>query len=143
MEAIGFVVALAILGLLAARFGRDSRQGLRSKEHELAAYGVTWADLGHGPAGTEAYPTLAFIEGALGQGTRVLTTAPDAPALEVRARALAAEYWSEAVWTTGVVPAAAFRRVLAELAPQVLAAGSEAGSRPERAAGTPEPRAAA
>ncbi len=47
MEAIAFLAALAILATLASRFGVDSRDGYRGKEQELAAYGVTWADLAH------------------------------------------------------------------------------------------------
>lgn len=43
-------VALAVLILLAlwalaARYGYDSRDGLRSKEQELASYGVTWPEV--------------------------------------------------------------------------------------------------
>ena len=148
MEAIGFVVAIVALGALAMRFGRDSREGFRSKEHELAAYGVTWCDLTHEPSspsavpvvgdeptgerrdGKEPYPTLAFIERALGDAGPVLTTAPNASALESRARALVSELWSDSVWTTGIVPEAAFRRVLAELAPDVLLAWVDAGPLP-------------
>ena len=44
MEAIVFVIVLAALGLLAARFGADSRDGLVSEEHHLAAHGVTWPE---------------------------------------------------------------------------------------------------
>jgi hypothetical protein len=148
MEAIGFVVAIVVLGALAMRFGQDSREGFRSREHELAACGVTWRDLTHEPAlpsavpavgdeppgecraGQEPYPTLAFIERALGHAGRVLTTAPNAAALELRARALVADHWSDSVWTTGVVPEAAFRRVLAELAPDALLARVDAGLLP-------------
>jgi hypothetical protein len=143
MDAIGFFVALAALGLLAVHFWQDSRAGSRSKEHESAADGMTWDDLRHVPAeaairdvpteerraDTELYPTLAFIERALGQGARILTASHGAAALEDRARALAATYWSDAVWTTGVVPAAAFRRILAELAPEVLVTGPDASIR--------------
>ena len=149
MEAIGFVVALAILGLLAVRFGPDRREGFRSKGHALAARGVTRRDLAcepsapssvpaagdeplrDSPVGTEPYPTLAFIERALGHAARVLTAATDAAALERRARALVADHWSDAVWTTGVVPEAAFRRVLADLAPDVLRAWGDPGPTPD------------
>ncbi len=43
-----FLVAIGVLGLLAvlaARFGHDSRELPRSKEHEQAALGMTWAEL--------------------------------------------------------------------------------------------------
>ena len=37
--------ALIALGMLSIRFGYDSRSGPRSKEEELAAYGMSWEDL--------------------------------------------------------------------------------------------------
>ena len=125
MEAVAFVLGVVVLGVLALRFGQDSREGLRSKEHELASHGVSWADLA---ADREApvcprptpYPTLAFIERGLGVADGALTLAPDPERMEVQARSLTREYWSDAVWTTGVVPEAAFRRVLAVLAPALL-----------------------
>lgn len=124
MEAIVFVLALVALGALALRFGQDSREGARCKEREFAAYGVTWTEVkpnGSAPAAEPArsYPTLAFIERALG-AAGVLTADPSAALLETRARRLTTEYWSDRVWTTGVVPEASFRRVLAELAPALL-----------------------
>jgi hypothetical protein len=42
MELLVIVLALCVLGLLAARYGCDSRAGLRSHEEEYAATGVTW-----------------------------------------------------------------------------------------------------
>lgn len=45
MEAIGVIGALVLLGILAVRFGADSRYGIRSKEEQLAARGLTWEDL--------------------------------------------------------------------------------------------------
>jgi hypothetical protein len=42
MELLVIVVALCVLGLLAAHFGYDSRDGLRSREEEAAAAGMTW-----------------------------------------------------------------------------------------------------
>ncbi len=40
----------AIFFWLAVRHGTDSRDALRSKEQDLASYGVTWADLDPRPA---------------------------------------------------------------------------------------------
>lgn len=43
-----FIVAIGVLGLLAilaVRFGHDSRELPRSKEHEQASLGMTWAEL--------------------------------------------------------------------------------------------------
>ena len=36
---------LLVLWVLAIRYGYDSRDGICSKEQELAAYGVSWRDL--------------------------------------------------------------------------------------------------
>ena len=45
MEALGVIAAFLLLGVLAVRFGADSRYGLRSKEEQYAARGLTWQDL--------------------------------------------------------------------------------------------------
>jgi hypothetical protein len=125
MEALAVVFGFAVLGLLALRFGADSREGLRSHEQELAARGMTWSDLAadrQAPAHqTESLPTLAFIERALA-APRTLTTRPDAALLEARARDLTAAYWSDLVWITGVVPEPALRCVLAALDPALAGA---------------------
>jgi hypothetical protein len=42
MEIMIAVALLVGLGLLAARFGADSRDGPRADEERLAASGVTW-----------------------------------------------------------------------------------------------------
>ena len=39
------ILGLIVLGFLAIRYGYDSRDGIRSKEEQLAASGVTWDDL--------------------------------------------------------------------------------------------------
>ena len=44
MEAIVSVIVVASLGLLAVRFGADSRDGLASTGRQLAAQRVTWAE---------------------------------------------------------------------------------------------------
>jgi len=116
------VAALAVFAVLALRFGRDSRERYSSPEHALAGYGVTWDDResDRGDRGSVAghpYPTLALIEQALGGNPGALTSDPNAAALEVRARELLAEYWSDSAWTTGIVPQQAFDRVISELAP--------------------------
>lgn len=38
------VVAILVVAILAVRFGHDSRESVRSKEHELARHGVSWVD---------------------------------------------------------------------------------------------------
>jgi len=131
MDIVVSLAALLTIGVLALRFGRDGR--VRSQEHERAALGVTGTDLepgrgapatGHANSSVRAdYPTLAFLESALGQPHGALTGAADADRLEAQVRALTAEYWGDAVWTTGAVSVAAFDRVLAELAPCLLAGG--------------------
>lgn len=134
MDAIVLLAALVIpiLGALAVRVGRESREGFRSDEHALAALDVSRIDPERGRGVSApgratatatvrpAYPTLAVIERGLGVAPGSLTAAPDAERLEDLARVLTAEAWSDAVWTTGVVPAAAFRRVVATLAPGLL-----------------------
>lgn len=47
MELLIAVFAIAALGPLAIRFGHDSRDGYRSREHQLASYGVTWDERAH------------------------------------------------------------------------------------------------
>jgi hypothetical protein len=42
MELLGICIALAVLALLALRYGYDSRPGIQSKEEELAWFGMTW-----------------------------------------------------------------------------------------------------
>jgi hypothetical protein len=43
MELVLALGALCALGLLAARWGVDSRETLHSKEQELAALGLSWS----------------------------------------------------------------------------------------------------
>jgi len=124
MEAIAFVLGFVVVGALALRFGPNRRAGAWCQDQAVAAHGLTWAGSKpdrDAPAPTpplgQPYPTLTFIERTLGTAAGTLTTAADAGRLEARARELTTEYWSDAVWTTGMVPDAAFRRVLTELAP--------------------------
>lgn len=42
MELAAFIVGLCLIGILAMRFGYDSRSAPYSKEHEMAGYGVRW-----------------------------------------------------------------------------------------------------
>jgi hypothetical protein len=42
MELLVIVFALCMLGLLATRFGYDSRDGLRSREEDAASTGMIW-----------------------------------------------------------------------------------------------------
>lgn len=55
MIALVAIALLAALWVLMVRHGHDSRDGLRSKEQDLASYGVTW----HEPADPWALPLLA------------------------------------------------------------------------------------
>ena len=45
VEIVLVFTLFVLLPLLAVRFGYDSREGLRSKEEELASCGLTWHDL--------------------------------------------------------------------------------------------------
>jgi hypothetical protein len=42
MEVIVILTLCAALGVLSVRYGHDSRDGARSKEQDLASWGVTW-----------------------------------------------------------------------------------------------------
>lgn len=61
------------------------------------------------------FPTLALLDQALGNPLRPFSESVDAAALEVHARKLAADFWSDTVWVTGIVSAAALHRVQEEL----------------------------
>jgi len=140
MEALIPLVALVTLGLLAHRFGDDSRPTLRSEEDRLAATGMIW-DSSAGtpgpvdtnpippevkadpvvshlvwtpvPAGSPAaaFPTLQALDRARDPGRAPFATDPDAAFLEQRARHLIDHHWSERVWLTGLVDRARFDRV--------------------------------
>ncbi len=45
MEFMLMLTLFVAFGLLAIRHGYDSRDGVRSKEEELASYGITWSEL--------------------------------------------------------------------------------------------------
>ena len=47
MELILAIAGLVIFAVLAVRYGYDSREGIYSKEQELASYGLTWDELLH------------------------------------------------------------------------------------------------
>ena len=71
MELLGAIVLLALLGLLAGRFGYDSRPGLDSKESTLAARGMRWTDLGDGERSAAGdRPPVAVCGGAQRRGVR-------------------------------------------------------------------------
>ena len=59
MEAIVAVALLAVVGVLAVRFGADSRDGLGSKDRELATHGVTWAERVGGGAPARDLPAAS------------------------------------------------------------------------------------
>jgi hypothetical protein len=129
MELILVVAVLAALGVLALRFGVDSRQGFESPEHVLASRGVVRDDtpgiparrdeptilIAPVPAAGESYPTLRAIDVARGEGIPPLAKDPNAPRLESRARDLTDQYWSETAWLTGRVPHRSFETVAAAL----------------------------
>lgn len=118
------LAALVALAALALRFGADSRPAFESHEHTLARRGITWDGVRPPatpavrilttPAPGEPYPTLRAIDAARGD-VPPLAADPNAAELEPRARALTAEYWSEHVWMTGIVPHRAFEQVAAAL----------------------------
>jgi hypothetical protein len=64
MEILGLMVGLCGLGVLAMRFGRDSRATLRSEEQRLASLGLTW----HGKPG--AAPRSARLNGVVREPSR-------------------------------------------------------------------------
>lgn len=45
MEFLLILTLFVAFGLLATRYGYDSRDGARSREQELASYGVVWPEL--------------------------------------------------------------------------------------------------
>ena len=47
MEVIVILTLCAALGVLSVRYGYDSRDGVGSKDQDLASRGVTWAGLAH------------------------------------------------------------------------------------------------
>jgi hypothetical protein len=49
MDILILVVLVGALVVASERWGYDSRQSIRSKELELAAWGFTWEDLGAEP----------------------------------------------------------------------------------------------
>ncbi len=61
------------------------------------------------------YPTLALIDHALGNRSHPFSASLDAATLELDARVLAADYWSDTVWVTGIISETALRRVRNEL----------------------------
>jgi hypothetical protein len=61
------------------------------------------------------YPTLAAIDRVRGTAQQPFATAPNADALEMRARELVDEYWSEMVWLTGLIDEARFDALCAAL----------------------------
>ena len=61
------------------------------------------------------YPTLALLDGPRSPERPRFSEHPQAAQLEQRARLLADAYWSESVWLTGRIPAAAFQAVCSVL----------------------------
>jgi len=67
------------------------------------------------PPAPPCFPTLAFIDRACGELWASFADDPHAEQLEQLARRLVDQYWSDSIWLTGTVPAAAFRCVCEEL----------------------------
>jgi len=44
MELLFSVLMLIVFAVLAVRYGYDSREGMQSKEHELACFGMQWPE---------------------------------------------------------------------------------------------------
>lgn len=116
MEALIAVVTLVALGLLARRFGADSRPALRSEEHRFALAGMLWDAPArpHAPVvrsllweptfvagASPSFPTLRALDRARDPGQPLFATDPDAERLERRARQLTDQHWSEFAWLTG------------------------------------------
>jgi hypothetical protein len=53
------------------------------------------------------FPILAFIDQSLNSGHSQFADTPYAPQLEQYARVLTEQYWSDSVWTTGLISEAA------------------------------------
>lgn len=59
----------------------------------------------------EHYPTLALIDRVLGNCSRPFSATVDGQVLESCARDLVADYWSDTVWSTGMVSETALQWV--------------------------------
>jgi hypothetical protein len=68
---------------------------------------LIWAPVGPA-AKASSHPTLAAIDLARGDAHGAFANAPDADALEQRARQIVEESWSELVWLTGLIDQARF-----------------------------------
>ncbi len=67
MEAIVAITILVLLAATAARFGYDSRDGMRTKDYDLSAAGMTWTrhDETSPPLGAEdrySPPVIAGVD---------------------------------------------------------------------------------
>ena len=70
MELIVFVAALLFVGVLAMRFGYDSRMPAPSKEHDLANFGLSWQDQPGTTAGDPSREAALFPRGPSTQNAR-------------------------------------------------------------------------
>ena len=132
MELALLVLALIAIGLLAPRFGADSRPGIVATGHDLA-----WTDPDPNPSpaprptisrarrahlagagipvrsptgiapepstASEIYPILGALDRAAGLGAAPLARDRCAARLERTAHVLTGERWSEHVWLTGLI----------------------------------------
>ena len=144
MEALIIVGVLIFLGMLAMRFGADSRPSIQSEEHRLAVGNMVWDAMSRPvadpqpasnitdqamttqvvwvlPLGVSAadaaspFPTLAAIDLARGPDQPAFATGPNAALLEELARQVIDQSWSERVWLTGLVDEARFNELCNQL----------------------------
>lgn len=139
MEALIPLLALVAFAVLAMRYGADSRPAIQSHEQQLASSGLTWdpssrstepsanaspsalvaaegAAIGqmvgmHPETTPAAYATLNAIDLARDSGQPAFATDPDAAWLEMRARQLTDQHWSECAWLTGRIDRARLETV--------------------------------
>jgi hypothetical protein len=63
------------------------------------------------PIARGRFPILEFIDQSLSDGQSAFAASANAAQLEQSAQVLTVRYWSDSVWITGLVSAAAFRSV--------------------------------
>jgi hypothetical protein len=107
----------ALIGRVAARRVAQPAAGIARGETRVASVGTGESDLPAWPwlRPVSEFPTLRFIDRALGDTVLPFSGAPNALDLEALAREVTAAYWTDLVWQTGMVSEAALRLVVDEL----------------------------